>query len=440
MHHDMTLTSTYLIVSAAFQDAGDTTRAIALASALRAYCPKGHELKIDFLSCGSRFEPLIQKAGFDVVPCQPRVKGESVADDLGWDFPEFFGSEGIARSFIEGQLEALRSLRPDVVLHGMWGPTSLAARLLGIRTISFLPLPMHPASFANGLIRDLPDPIPLLTRLPRWLRQWLARAFSPLMIHAPIFRQHRLGAAAEQCGWPSKGPLSLFDIAQADLNLVNDLPAFHADYSHRLPDNIVITGPLFARVHHPAELDLDIAAHLRTPHRPSVLVTMGSSGTKLFLFEAIRALIANPHDNWNAVILASHAICSLDEARAVANDDPRLLVTDRFIPAPAATALADVVIMHGGQGTVQTAIATGTPLVGVALQVEQQTNLDNVMDFGAGIRIQRRSWHSHNIREAVTKVLGDPHYKVRAMELAYTIRNIDGARIAADHMWEFLLQ
>src|ERR1700710_821235 len=124
MHLDKLASSTYLIVSAAFQDAGDTTRAVALAMALREYCPEGHELKIDFLSCGSRFEPIIQKAGFNVIPCQPRVKGESVADDLGWDFPEFFGSEGIARTFIEGQLEALRTLRPDVVLHGMWAPTS----------------------------------------------------------------------------------------------------------------------------------------------------------------------------------------------------------------------------------------------------------------------------------------------------------------------------
>ncbi|KAE9364112.1 glycosyltransferase family 1 protein [Stipitochalara longipes BDJ] len=437
MHHDMMPSSTYVVVSAAFQDAGDTTRAIALATALQEYCPKGHELKIDFLSCGSLFEPIIQKAGFNVIPCQPRVKGESVADDLGWDFPEFFGSEAIARTFIEGQLEALRTLRPDVVLHGMWGPTSLAARLLGIRTISFLPLPMHPASFANGLIRDLPDPIPVLTLLPRWVRQWLARKFSHLMLRAPIFHQHRLGAAAEQCGWPNKGPLSLFDVANADLNLVNDLPAFHADYSHRLPHNIVITGPLFARVHDTTELDPDIAAHLKNPHGPSILVAMGSSGTKVFLFEAIRALIADPRDNWNAVVLASHAICSLEEARAVANDDPRLIVTDRFIPAPAATALVDIVVMHGGQGTVQTAIAEGTPLVGVALQVEQQTNLDNVMDFGAGIRIQRRSWQSQNIRGAVLKVLNDSQYKARAVKLAETIRDMDGADIAADHMWKF---
>ncbi|KAF4628435.1 hypothetical protein G7Y89_g9715 [Cudoniella acicularis] len=432
---------TYLVVCAAFQDAGDTTRAIALAAALREHCPKGQDLKIDFLSCGSRLEPIIKQAGFNIVPCQPRVPGRSVADDLGWDFPEFFGSEAIARNFIEGQLEALRNLRPDVVLHGMWPPASLAARLLGIRTISFLPLPLHLASFTNGLVRDLPDMVPGLSRLPRPVRQWLARNFSHLMVLAPTFRQHRLGAAAAACGWPNKAgtPLSLFDMAKADLNLVNDLPTFHADYSHRLPADIVITGPLFAS-HANVKLDPDIAAHMRNDHGASVLVTMGSSGTKEFLFEAIKALVMDRHDNWNAVVLADRGVCSLKEARDVANDDPRLLVTDQFIPAPAAAALADVVIMHGGQGTVQTAIAAGTPIVGVALQVEQQTNLDNVMDAGAGIRIQRHSWHSHAIRTAVKTVLADANYKVRAMELAETIRSMDGARIAADCMWKFMLE
>ncbi|KAH8683328.1 hypothetical protein BGZ60DRAFT_217556 [Tricladium varicosporioides] len=310
--------------------------------------------------------------------------------------------------------------------------------------VSFLPLPLHQASFTNGLIRDLPDMVPALTRLSRPLRQLLAWQFSGLMIRAPIFRQHRLGAAASACGWPiqSGSPLSLFDIAKADLNLVNDLPKFHADYAHRLPKDIVITGPLFAAtaVHNTTKLDSGVMAHLHNDHGPSILVTMGSSGTKEFLFEAIRALLVDKHDTWNAVVLADSAICSLSEAQAVANNDPRLLVTDRFIPAPAAAKLADVVIMHGGQGTVQTAIAAGTPIVGVALQVEQQTNLDNVMDAGAGVRIQRQCWHSRNIWEAVNKVLADANYKANAMELAEAIRKMDGAHTAADHMWKFLLR
>jgi UDP:flavonoid glycosyltransferase YjiC (YdhE family) len=434
----MALKSIHIVLSVAWQDAGDTTRAIAMAMALRDLCPPGSEIKIDFLSCGSRFEYQITDAGFNIVPAQPRVKGISVAHDLGWDWPEFFGSEEIAQTFIEGQLSAFRELKPDIVFHGMWAPASIAARLLGIRTINFLPVPLHPSAFANGLVRDLPDMMPLFTRLPRSIRQKMAWYASGLMIKAPIFTQKRLGAAAAACGWPIKGPISLFDMNMADLNIVNDHPVFHKEYLHLIPKNIVLTGPLYASNN--SQLDEDIAVHLTKGPGPSILITMGSSGTEEFLFEAIKAIKMDPDDNWNAVVLASKSICSIDKANEIANGDPRLLVTDRFIPAPAANALADIIITHGGQGTVQCALAAGKPLVGVALQVEQQTNLDNAMNAGAGVRIQKQCWKAKNIRSTVLEVLKDPTYAAKARILADTLNSMDGAKTAAEVMWRFILE
>ncbi|RYO93822.1 hypothetical protein DL766_005092 [Monosporascus sp. MC13-8B] len=431
--------SIHVVVSVAFQDAGDTTRAIAIAVALRDLCPPGRDLKITFLSCGSRFEYMITDAGFTIARAQPKVKGVSVAHDLEWSFPEFFGSVEIAKKFIEGQLAALRELKPDIVFHGMWAPASLAARMLGIRSISFLPVPLHPSSFAHGLIRDLPDMIPVVTSLPRPARQWLAWLTGGLMIKkAPIFHQHNLGAAAAACGWPVKDTISLFDMNMADLNLVNDHPVFHADYAHRLPKNIVITGPVFAPS--VGDLDKDIIAHMTSGPGPSILVTMGSSGTEDFLFEAIKALRLHKEDDWKAVVLASPSICAIENAQEIAARDPRLLVTQCFIPALAANALADVAVIHGGQGTVQTAIAAGKPIVGVALQIEQQTNLDNVMDAGAGIRIQRQHWKAKNIRNAVRAVLENPSYMAKARALRDAMNNMDGAKTAAEVMWNFILR
>ncbi|RYP51300.1 hypothetical protein DL769_010829 [Monosporascus sp. CRB-8-3] len=100
--------SIYVVVSVAFQDAGDATRAIAIAAALRNLCPPGRDLKIIFLFYGSRFEYMITDAGFPIARAQPKVKGVSVAHDLEWSFPEFFGSVEIPKKFIEGQLAALR--------------------------------------------------------------------------------------------------------------------------------------------------------------------------------------------------------------------------------------------------------------------------------------------------------------------------------------------
>jgi hypothetical protein len=191
--------------------------------------------------------------------------------------------------------------------------------------------------------------------------------------------------------------LSLFEAIHADLTVVTDLPSFHTGYP--LPEGFEITGPVFAdpgAAPHggSAALDADIVAALRRDGRPAILLTMGSSGTRELLLEAIRALVPAPRpapgrdlarEEWNVVVLAPPAVCPLEQARAAAGESARVLVTDRFVPALAVNRLADVVVSHGGQGTVQTALAAGTPLVGVGLQMEQQINLDHVMDAGVGI-------------------------------------------------------
>lgn len=313
--------------------------------------------------------------------------------------------------------------------------------MLGIRTISFLPLPVCTEAFSGGLLKDLPDIVPVLTGLPRVARQWLAWAGGGLMQKAPTFRQYRLGAAAGACGWGDGGPMSLFDMAKADLNLVNDLPEFHRAYFEKLPDDVVICGPLFSKTTD-QELDPELVAHLEDGDGSAkkILVTMGSSGTPELLMEAIRALTLDPLDNWRAVVLAPHSICELPDAFAVAGGDARVLITDKFIPAPAAHALVDVSIIHGGQGTVQTAMSAGTPVVGVALQIEQQTNLDHVMDAGAGIRIQRFNWRASVIRTAVKDVLAEPKYVAAARVLGAKMEGVDGEKIASDAMWKFIME
>lgn len=427
-----------ILVSCAFADAGDTIRSVTIARAIRKLCPKHIDLHIEFLSCGGQFEHQITDAGFNIRRAEPRVVGRSVAEDLGWAWPEFFDKEK-AKRFIEGQHAAFQRLKPDVVLHGMWPPASLAARSQGIPTINFLPIPLHPVSFRNGLISDLPDRVPLLSRLSRGTRsriaEWVPKG---LLLRFPIFHQRNLGAAAHEYGWPGEGPISLFDMNMADLNLVNDLPIFYQKFAHLLPDNIKITGSIYSSETKPLPEDVD--KHMNRKSGAKILVAMGSSGKKEWIFEAIKALIMNPSDDWNAVVLAPSSACSLDEACAVGKNDPRLLITDRFISAMTASVLADVLITHGGQGTVQTGLAANTPLVGVALQMEQQINLDHVMDYGAGIRIQQQRWEAANIREAVKTILDHSDYTANATELGSVIRNSDGAIEAALEVWKLLLK
>ncbi|WP_444663554.1 glycosyltransferase [Cellulomonas sp. CW35] len=138
------------------------------------------------------------------------------------------------------------------------------------------------------------------------------------------------------------------------------------------------------------------------------------------------------------MILVPPAVCALEEVYAVTGTGPNVLVTDRFVPALAASRLADVLVGHGGQGTVQTTMAAGTPLIGVGTVLEQQVNLEHVMDAGAGLRIQQHRWCAPVIRRAVRTVLADPAYRRNAQAMATAIGDMDGAGTAAQRIWEFL--
>lgn len=430
---------THVAVAVALQDAGEATRAVELASGLREHCPAGREVRLTFLSHGSRFEPMVQKAGFDVRHCPPQLEGRSVADDLQWDPPEIVGSVELAREFIRGEREALTALRPDAVLHGFWPFANIAARMLDIPAICFLPIPLHPISIAGGLLQDLPDQVPALTRMPRPVRRTILKAIpGAVKTRLGAFTQRRLSQAIAECGWPGPPPKTIFEMLRADLTIVNDLPDFYADCT--LPKHLSITGPLFAPGAEQADLVPGIStAFSPDDPAPKILCTMGSSGTRDAFLEAVRAIAGRSRPaSWNAVILASPAVCPLDEARTQAGERPGVFITDRFIPAPTVNALADVVVCHGGQGTVQTALASGTPLVGVAMQVEQQINLDHATAYGAGVRIPARRWRAPVIRDAITAVLDDPSYRLKARELARSIHNIDGKATAAEHLWRFL--
>jgi hypothetical protein len=132
------------------------------------------------------------------------------------------------------------------------------------------------------------------------------------MVRAPIFHQRRLGAPATACGWPSKGPLSLFEAIRADFTVVTDLPSFHTGYP--LPEGFEITGPVFADdgtgAHAgSAELDADVGTALRRDGQPAILLTMGSSGTPELLLEAIHALVPPPRTVPVVTLLPTSGMC-----------------------------------------------------------------------------------------------------------------------------------
>lgn len=426
-------------VCAALQDAGEATRSLEIVRGIRKYVPDGLGFRAVFLSHGGRFEQKILDSGFEIYKAEPQLEGVGFYQDLKPNRNNFVGSAELASRLIKGELAAFRVIRPDAVLYGFWPFASLARRMAEpeIPGICYLPLPLERNIYSTNLMKDIPDQIKPLTFLPLGVRRAMMKAIPPsVRTKAPIFRQQNILDAAKQCGWNGSELQNLFDLLRSDLTIVNDLPEFYRDI--RLPSDFKITGPLYSQPGPNEQVSPEIEKIFQDGGKTKIFCTMGSSGRKNFLLEAVRAIAALPTEQYCAVILAPKAVCPLEEAQTAAGGRPNIYITDQFVPAKLVNALADIVVCHGGQGTVQTAMASGTPIVGAAMQPEQQINLDNVVISGAAVRIPVTRWNEKNIRSAVTKISSDPTYRRNAEKLAQSMASVCGKKESADAIWHFI--
>ena len=102
------------------------------------------------------------------------------------------------------------------------------------------------------------------------------------------------------------------------------------------------------------------------------------------------------------------------------------------LPSHKVMPMVDVAIIHGGQGSVQTAIASGTPILGIPLHVEQGLNVAMVEKHGAGIMQTKHDIDSQDIREKVERILKDPSYKKNIMKLSGYQNSVDGVKSTVD--------
>jgi UDP:flavonoid glycosyltransferase YjiC (YdhE family) len=94
-------------------------------------------------------------------------------------------------------------------------------------------------------------------------------------------------------------------------------------------------------------------------------------------------------------------------------------------------AAADLVICHGGHGTVARALDAGVPVLVSPAIGDMAENGARVAWSGTGLMVPHRLLSPRSIRTATRRLLGDDAYSGRAAEIAAWSREHDGATRAA---------
>jgi UDP:flavonoid glycosyltransferase YjiC (YdhE family) len=107
---------------------------------------------------------------------------------------------------------------------------------------------------------------------------------------------------------------------------------------------------------------------------------------------------------------------------------------------------SDLMIHHGGYGSCQTGLFTGTPALVIPTYSERESNARRVAAVGAGdfvlptadVSGRKKHVQAAEVRDKVNRILSDSSFKENAMRISGRLRSYGGASYAASLIEHFV--
>ncbi len=281
------------------------------------------------------------------------------------------------RRYVDSDLSLIGHVNPELIIGDFRLSLNISAELAGVE---------HWSIVSGYMTRyySAPETPPETFPIVRLLGQRVSRLLFPLL------KRQTLRAFARQFNRYRRKlglrPIrDVFDaIASRHRNLIADLPEYApcAD----LPREFEYVGPLLwePRVNTPEWLDrLD-------PERPTVYVTMGSTGAERD-FERVLSLLRG---DWQVMTTTGRHVHAA----------PAGVYAVPYARGSELLRRSDAVVCHGGSLTVYQAVSEGVPVVGIPTFHDQELNLDRVEALTWGVQLRPGAWRGKDLCAALERV------------------------------------
>jgi UDP:flavonoid glycosyltransferase YjiC (YdhE family) len=388
------------LMVAAFGDTGHAFPAFALAEELHR---RGHEVLVE---SWDQWREVMQRRGMNFTAAQEYT----VYPPPSPDSPDGRTAAGAARALAA----MVEEFDPDLIVSDILTlAPALAAEVAGIPRATLIPH-VYPVQ-APGM--------PFFSmgfRPPRTALGGLGwRATYPLL--ATGFRQGRreLNRLRAKVGLPPQE--RLHGGVSAGLAIVATLP--HLEYPRRWPEGVRVTGPLFF------ELPSD---GVELPGGKEPLVVVAPSTSQDPQCNLLRAALEGLADEPVRVVATSNRHRPVERIEV-----PDNAALEPWLPYSQVMPHADLVICHGGHGTVVRALSHGVPVLVWPALGDMAENGARVSWAGCGLTLPRRLLSGRRLALVTRRLLGEPRFRARAEEIAEWCRGHDGAAAAADAVEEY---
>ena len=409
----------------------ETSRMLAIARALRA-----RGLQACIASHGGPYSRVLDDAG-EAWTLLPPVMDDTRCAQFLRDLVRI-GKPGVrlqpadeVRAAVDAEAAFFRQCGATLAVVGFTLTPYLSTRVAGIPLAASHGGSFVPPVFERGLL-PVPTtmPMPGAEWLPRWVKRKLVNAGPTRLTDPTVF----LNQVAAERGLEPVPTLAAMMLAE--LTLVTDLPEIlgvpdaelrawrpRSTAQYRRDTSLVYTGPLFAKL----DLPIPPAVQAFMDGRERTALVVLSSATP----DLLRRVVARTRATGMRVIVGA----TLHDLGP--NTDPGVVVAG-LLPNHRVMPHVDVAVTMGGQGTVQTAMASGTPLVGLPLHGEQELNVALAVRQGMARALSPRWADSEQLTQAVQRLVDDPQAKHQAMRVRDLYAQVDGATQAAAEIDRFV--
>jgi UDP:flavonoid glycosyltransferase YjiC (YdhE family) len=429
----------FLFTTLFSNDLGLLTRSLPIARELR---ERGH--KVFFYNPAKAPRKLISDAGIDNIPSKwpflyliggdsslPRflqfLGSKHLFRDLGiiasvrkhlqrFETPEIWNTdqfmhlmmldENYIRVEVRHMIDVINELEPDAVVDFWSLSTCIAARITGKPLITVIQADMHPQSQGFIWWREAPEDVP--TPTPAINRVLADYNLKPVNKTAELF----VGNKTLVVGIPETDPLPV----TAEVTYLGAV--LWERPGEKLPDWVDMPDPI-------RPLIWIYSGNPR--YMPGSHSVFDSSSVIYACIEAfkgrdVRVVLSSGHQP-----LPKNVLPLPSNFRYVP-----------FLPGLTMAKKSDLLIHHGGYGSCQTGLFTGTPALIIPTYSERESNARRVAAVGAGDFVLPSSDGSRlkrvdagEVFEKANRILSDSSYKENAMRISEKLQAYDGERSAA---------
>jgi len=409
----------------------ETSRMIALYKELQS-----RGIEVVMATHGGPYEWLFKEEGIPYQLIDPYMSAERAREYVQTNtgekgIREFYKVDELTES-VEAEMAFFKSYEIDKVITGFTLSCAISARALKIPLIvthlaSFVP----PVFERKMLVPTLVTNSKLFNIIPR---SWLVSMVNNIIYRSKMATKS-FNTVAKKYGL--KPFNSMTEMMMGDLIIVTDVPDIlgipkeemeaweptgknkkYYSYKTQLRYGGAIYAKLFGEV--PEEVSKFLDTDL-----PKIYVALTSGESRVLdrVYEAVEGL--------NAKVIICSTLHKFKDKH-----NPNILIADH-LPSHKVMPMMDLSIIHGGQGSVQTAIESGTPIIGIPLHVEQGLNVSIVERHGAGLLQSKHNIDPKQIRQMIQEILGNNSYKTNMERISKIQKQVNGVKKAADLIISF---